>query len=85
MDFYTFLNTQERFQKNVVTGFCTPHRSPGVSRTGARAGYFLIMLFESFDLFGAIKFLNAMLYILSGLRLSTYCFNLAAPQPAEAV
>ena len=44
-----------------------------------------MMRFESFDLFGAIKFVNAMLYVLLGLCLSTCCFNSAAPQPAEAV
>lgn len=57
MGVYIFSNTSEGFQK-AVTGFCTPCWSPGVSQVPQ--GYFLVMHFETFDLFGAIKLVNAL-------------------------
>lgn len=65
-------------------GFLQPMLNWGIMDRCLRR-IFLMMLFEIFDLFGAIKFVNAVLYILPSLCLSTYCFSLAAPQPTEAV
>lgn len=59
VDFYTFLNTWEGFQKK-HSQVSTPHVEALGYHRSVPWGYFLMMHLETFDLFGAIKLVNAL-------------------------